>query len=55
MTPKHEVGDLVRFKSGGPLMTIMDLRTDGTAECKFFHVDTFHREYFPLFALVTQE
>jgi uncharacterized protein YodC (DUF2158 family) len=33
---QFEIGDVVRLKSGGPLMTVIKLESDGQVICQWF-------------------
>lgn len=41
-----EVGDVVRLKSGGPSMTVMDITPEGEVKCEWFSGDDVSRRVF---------
>jgi len=50
-----KVGDVVKLKSGGPIMTIADITPDGLCRCQWFSLDIYHHNYFPVVALTRTE
>jgi len=46
MSEKFKVGDLVKLKSGGPVMIIESEESGKRFECLWFGIEKYHREKF---------
>ena len=48
---EFKAGDVVRLKSGGPKMTVVEVRNDGWISCLWFEGSTVYEYNFRLFVL----
>ena len=55
MTPELKVGDVVRLRSGAPVMTIVHLGNDNYADVSYFEENLSYRVSYPCAVLVVQE
>ena len=50
-----KIGDVVKLKSGGPIMTVNNIEENGEMYCKWFageHFDKVYKDYFPPDSLI---
>jgi len=46
MEDQFKIGDLVKLKSGGPAMTVRELRADEEVLCEWFDKNVYSKEIF---------
>jgi uncharacterized protein YodC (DUF2158 family) len=52
---QFKVGDTVQLKSGGPIMTIIEVLSEGWVTCRWYDGKQYKTENFPSEALVNEE